>query len=93
VAAHYDLLEEFGIAAPEEDVAAARCMDVDYGALRDAAWAAEAAKDRQAQVSCNTTMPQTMLQAGCSMIGLHVCICIGLGQHSVIESHTRCMQC
>jgi hypothetical protein len=26
-------------------------MDVDYSALRDAAWAAEAAKDRQAQVS------------------------------------------
>jgi hypothetical protein len=50
VAAHYDLLEEFGIAAPEEEVAAARCMDGDYSALSDAAWAAEAAKDRQAQV-------------------------------------------
>ncbi|WIA37814.1 hypothetical protein OEZ86_014676 [Tetradesmus obliquus] len=49
VSAHYDLLEEFGVPAPEEEVAAARCMDVDYGALRDAAWAAEAAKDRQAQ--------------------------------------------
>lgn len=50
VAAHYTLLEEFGIAAPEEEVTATRCMDTDYGALRDAAWAAESAKDRHAQV-------------------------------------------
>lgn len=50
VTAFYDLLDDFGVSAPEEEVTAAHCMDVEYGALRDAAWAAESAKDRQAQV-------------------------------------------
>ncbi|KAF8058456.1 DNAH6 [Scenedesmus sp. PABB004] len=48
VSAHYDLLAEFGVPAPEEEVAAARCVELDYAALRDAAWAADAARDRHA---------------------------------------------
>lgn len=46
---YYELLAEFDIRAPAEDLAAAACLDSDYGALRDAAWAAEAAKERHAE--------------------------------------------
>lgn len=49
VAAYYELLQEFAIKAPAEDLAAAACLGADYAALRDAAWAAEAAKERHAE--------------------------------------------
>lgn len=49
VTGYYDLLEEFGIQAPAEDLAAAACLDADYASLRDTTWAAEAAKERYAE--------------------------------------------
>eukprot|EP00879_Flechtneria_rotunda_P011718 GHRR01012239.1.p1 GENE.GHRR01012239.1~~GHRR01012239.1.p1 ORF type:complete len:1535 (+),score=570.67 GHRR01012239.1:286-4605(+) len=50
VSSYYSLLEEFGVATPPEEVAAARCMDDEYAALRDMTWAAETAKTSHAQV-------------------------------------------
>lgn len=49
VTGFYELLQEFSIQAPAEDLAAAACMNADYVALRDTAWAAEAAKERHAE--------------------------------------------
>ena len=49
VTGYYELLEESGIQAPAEELTAAGCLDADYAALRDAAWAAEAAKERHAE--------------------------------------------
>jgi len=49
VTGYYDLLTEFGIQAPAEDLAAAACLDADYASLRDTTWAAEAAKERYAE--------------------------------------------
>lgn len=49
VTGFYELLQEFSIQAPAEDLAAAACVDADYAALRDTAWAAEAAKERHAE--------------------------------------------
>lgn len=50
VIAYYDFLEEFKVSAPEEEVAAARCMNVAYTALKEETMVAEGAKDRQSQV-------------------------------------------
>jgi hypothetical protein len=49
VAGYYELLQEFSILAPAEELAAAACLDSDYAALRDMAWAAEAGKQRHAE--------------------------------------------
>jgi hypothetical protein len=51
VSDYYALLREFNVPTPDEDIASVSFMDSDYSALRDAAWAAEAAKDNQAQVN------------------------------------------
>lgn len=51
VSDYYALLREFNVLTPDEDVASVSFMDADYAALRDAAWAAESARDGQAQVT------------------------------------------
>jgi hypothetical protein len=78
VTGFYELLQEFSIQAPAEDLAAAACVDADYAALRDTAWAAEAAKERHAEEFRCVPHWTVLVAEGCIIVGCSCCSWRGL---------------